>query len=108
MTYDVTIGTQTTEGLPSKLVIENDALIYTREDGATIAKAFSMEPAGDGRCSVLIEGRSYQVVASGNSEVVVNGRTLRVNVEDPRKLRGRGSAERSHGRQLSPLRCPAG
>ena len=68
---------QTTSTL-AKLDLEKDAFAYTREDGASIAKTFSIEPAGDGRYSVLIEGRSYQVVLAGRGEIVVNGRTLRV------------------------------
>ncbi len=99
MTYDVTIGKRT-----AKLTVENNEFRYTREDGGSLAKVFSIEPGDDGRYSVLIEGRSYQAVV-GNGEVVVNGRTLRVNVEDPRKLRGRGSAEQGQGRQTiaSPM-----
>ena len=78
MTYDVTIGTETTESALAKVIVEKDAFIYTREDGTRIAKTFSIEPAGDDRYSVLIEGRSYRVVLAGNGEVVVNGRILRV------------------------------
>lgn len=100
MTYDITVGANS-----AKLVAGKDAFIYTREDGADIAKSFSIEPAGEGRYSVLIEGRSYQVELAGSNEIVVNGRTLRVSVEDPRKLRGRGSSEKGHGRQTiaSPM-----
>ncbi len=105
MTYDVTILERTSRERAAKLVLQESVFTYTREDGGSIAKTFSIEPGGDGRYSVLIEGRSYQVVLVGNGEVVVNGRTLQVNVEDPRKLRGRGSAERGQGRQTiaSPM-----
>jgi biotin carboxyl carrier protein len=105
MTYKVTIGAEAIQGPPSKLALENDAFVYTRADGAAIAKTFSAERAGDGRYSVLIEGRSYQVVLAASGEVVVNGLTLRVSVQDPRKLTGRGAAERGHGRQTiaSPM-----
>jgi biotin carboxyl carrier protein len=99
MTYDVGI-----EQRAAKLVVEKNTFTYTREEGATVAKAFSIEPAGVGCFSVLIEGRSYQVVLAGD-DVVVNGRTLRVSVEDPRKLHRRGSSEKGHGRQTiaSPM-----
>jgi biotin carboxyl carrier protein len=93
MTYDVSI-----EERSATLVVDNNAFTYTREDGASVAKTFSIEPAGVGCFSALIEGRSYQVVLAGDLDVVVNGRTLRVIVEDPRKLRGRGSSEKGHGR----------
>ncbi len=100
MTYDVILGAGS-----AKLVLEKDAFFYTREDGRSIAKSFSIESAGEGRFSVLIEDRSYQVTLTKNNEIVVNGLTLRVSVEDPRKLRGRGSSEKGHGRQTiaSPM-----
>jgi biotin carboxyl carrier protein len=101
MTFDVTIFERA-----AKLVVQNNAFIYTREDGASVARTFSIEPAGEGRYSVLIEGRSYQVVLVGNGEVVVNGRTLRVNVVDPRKLRSRDSAEKGGGRQTIATPMP--
>jgi biotin carboxyl carrier protein len=100
MTYDVSI-----EERAATLLVDKNTFTYTREDGTSVAKTFSIEPAGEGRFSVLVEGRSYQVVLASDLDVVVNGRTLRVNVEDPRKLRGRGSSERGHGRQTiaSPM-----
>ena len=94
MTFRATIGSRM-----ATLAVQSDAFTYAREDGESIAKTFSIEPAGEGRYSVLIEGRSYQVALLPESgEIVVNGRTLRVNVADPRKLRWRGSAEKGHGR----------
>jgi biotin carboxyl carrier protein len=101
MTFDVTIFERA-----AKLVLQNNTFSYTREDGTSITKSFSIEPAGEGRYSVLVEGRSYQVVVIGNGEVEVNGRTLRVSVEDPRKLRSRNSAEKGGGRQTIATPMP--
>jgi biotin carboxyl carrier protein len=108
MTYDVKIGADS-----SKLVVNKDAFVYTREDGASVAKSFSIEWAGDGTYSVLIEGRSYvatlaskgEIQATGG-EIIVNGRALNIEVQDPRKLRARGSAESGGGRQTIAAPMP--
>ena len=101
MIYDVKIGAQS-----AKLFVENSAFTYTRDDGATIAKSFSIERTGDATYSVLIEGRSYQATITGRGEVAVNGHTMRVDVEDPRKLRARGSAASAGGRQTIAALMP--
>ena len=107
-TYDVTIGNHA-----AKLVVENNAFTYSREDGESIAKSFSIERSGDGTYSVLIEGRSYsgtlppaaRAQRTASREIIVNGRTLAVDVRDPRKLRGRSSASGS-GRQTIAAPMP--
>jgi biotin carboxyl carrier protein len=103
-TYDVKIGNNS-----ARLEVAGNTFTYTRE-GERIAKEFSMEPAGDGTYSVLIEGRSYRVTlpaaATASREFIVNGRTLTVEVHDPRKLRGRGSAAHSSGRQTIAAPMP--
>jgi biotin carboxyl carrier protein len=108
-TYDVKIGNNA-----AKLIVAGNAFTYTREDGESIAREFSMEPAGDGTYSVLIEGRGYFVTLppaarapfAASREVMVNGRTLTVEVQDPRKLRGRGSSASGSGRQTIAAPMP--
>src|SRR5260370_41769180 len=98
MTNDVKIGERAVTVVVEKQG-EAEIFQYTRENGESIRKAFSIEAAGAGRYSVLVEGRSYQVYSHvstlvGKGEIAVNGRTLRSEVHDPRKLRWAGSAER--------------
>lgn len=92
--YDVTM-----EGRSAKLVVENNGFVYTDENGGSVAKTFSLEPSGADTYSVLIEGRSYRATVTALGEVIVNGKTFAIEVQDPRKLRGRGSAANSSGRQ---------
>jgi biotin carboxyl carrier protein len=47
--------------------------------------------------SVLFEGRSYEARVSG-SEIVVNGRALAFEIEDPRIWKRSGNSSAAHGR----------
>jgi biotin carboxyl carrier protein len=94
MTYNVTIAPHS-----AKLALERDSFTYTRETGETLAKQFSVEQIDASTYSVLIEGRSYRAVLSAPGAITVNGRTFAVEVQDPRKLRGRGSADNGSGRK---------
>ncbi len=105
-TYDVSINTSSAGTCAAKLVRENNKFTYTREDGESITKEFSLEHAGDGTVSVLIEGRSYRAIATANGQVIVNGQTFAVDVEDPRKFRGQGSAASGSGRQTIAAPMP--
>ena len=67
-------------------------------DGESIEREFSVEPLTPGAYSVLIGGRSYDVIAS-NGEIRVNGRAFSVEVFDPREMRGRKSGGAGEGRQ---------
>jgi len=107
-TYDVTI-----EGREAKFVIEDyaedSAFQYVREGrGGTegILRSFSMRRTEEATYSVLINGRSYQATVAASGEIMVNGRTLAVDVHDPRKLRARGSAQNSSGRQTIAAPMP--
>jgi biotin carboxyl carrier protein len=94
MTYNVSIGSRS-----AKLAVEHDEFTYTREDGENIAKTFSIEQIDASTYSVIVEGRSYRAQLSAKGEIIVNGRTFAVDVHDPRKLRGRGSADNGSGRK---------
>ncbi len=85
------------DGKPGKLAIDGAQLRYER-DGESIARQFSVEPLTPGEYSVLIGGRSYEVIASG-SQIRVNGRAFSVEVFDPRSMRGRKSGGVGEGRQ---------
>ena len=99
MTYDVTIGSRTPPSSPS----DGDSF-NTRAKTPTLSrraspKRFSIEQIDASTYSVLIEGRSYRAQLSAKGEVIVNGRTFALDVHDPRKLRGRGSADNGSGRK---------
>jgi len=99
MTYDVTIGADSTELTAAKLAVDGNTFVYTRENGTSIARSFSMVRAGDGTYSVIVEGRSYTATLTSSGGITVNGRALAVDIRDPRKLRARGAAESGGGRQ---------
>jgi acetyl/propionyl-CoA carboxylase alpha subunit len=85
------------DGKQASLIIEGSRFSYRRDDNA-VEREFSVEPLAPGTYSVLIGGRSYEVIASGGS-IRVNGRVFSIEVFDPRGLRGRKSGAAGEGRQ---------
>jgi len=77
-----------------------------REQGENLERAYSVTSAGPGAYSVLIDGRSYSVELSGTGSVRVNGRTLPVEIFDPRGMRARRDTGRSHGPQTITAPMP--
>ncbi len=94
MTYDVAV-----DGRPARLSLEGTRFRYERGEGESPQRDFSIEPAGEGKFSVLVGARSYQVTLLSSGEISVNGRTFRVEVLDPRGLRSRERGGESQGRQ---------
>jgi acetyl/propionyl-CoA carboxylase alpha subunit len=64
-----------------------------------IARSYSMEAAGPGIFSILIEGRSYQATLLDAGTIRVGDRIFSVEIFDPRELRARSAGGLSHGRQ---------
>jgi biotin carboxyl carrier protein len=104
MKFDVNIN-----GRAARLSIDGTRFQYRRDGEEAIERAFSIEPAGPGLYSVLIEGRvytiSYPPLEKNHSplenligEMSVNGRGFSVEVFDPRELRARKSAAEGGGR----------
>jgi biotin carboxyl carrier protein len=87
------------DGRPGRLVLDGQRLRYERQGADAIEREFSLEPLAAGSYSVLIEGRSYAVIVGPGNEIQVNGRTLSVEVFDPRSMRARGAAGAGEGRQ---------
>jgi biotin carboxyl carrier protein len=85
-------------GRAARLDVDANKLRYQPEGAEVLERDFSIEPMYPGSYSVLIEGRSYDVVAAGG-EVRVNGRVFHVEVFDPREMRGRKNAAAGEGRQ---------
>jgi len=94
MTYELAI-----DGRPARLSVEGTSFRYERGEGESAPRDFSIEPAGQGRFSVLAGARSYEVTLLSSGEVSVNGRAFRVEVFDPRGLRSRERGGESQGRQ---------
>ena len=64
----------------------------------SIEREYSVEALAPGTFSVLIGGRSYEVISAGDS-IRVDGRAFAVEVFDPREMRGRKSGGAGEGRQ---------
>ena len=94
------------DGKAAALSVSGERFEYQREGGAPVEREYSAAPAGDGIWSILIDGRSYAVAILGAGEVSVNGRVFRVDVFDPRELRGRRSAADSSGPQAIAAPMP--
>ena len=92
MTYEVAV-----DGRPARLSVEGTHFRYERGEGESTQHDFSIEPAGEGRFSVLAGARSYEVSLLSSGEVSVNGRAFRVDVFDPRALRSRELGGESRG-----------
>jgi len=94
------------DGKSAVLSLAGEGFAYRREGGATIERQYSAAPAGDGTWSILIDQRSYAVAILGAGEVSVNDRVFRVDVFDPRELRGRRSAADNSGPQAVTAPMP--
>ena len=94
MTYDIV-----SEKREARLSVEGSRFSYREKGGDTIERDFSIEAAGPGRHSILVEGRSYTVMPMPGGGVAVNGVVFPVEVIDPREYRGRGKSGLTEGRQ---------
>ena len=94
------------DGKAATLALASDRFEYRREGGHAIEHQYSAALAGDGIWSILIDGRSYAVAMLGADEVSVDGRVFRVDVFDPRELRGRRSGADSSGPQAMTAPMP--
>jgi biotin carboxyl carrier protein len=94
------------DGKAASLSAVGDRFKYQREGSSAIEREYSTALAADGTWSILIDGRSYAVAILGAGEVSVNGRVFRVDVFDPRELRGRRSAADSSGPQAIAAPMP--
>lgn len=77
----------------------------------TVASRYSVEAVGTGLYSVLLAGRSYRVTvggrqASGATELMVNGRSMAIEVFDPRDLRAGARGTSHQGRQEITAQMP--
>ncbi len=93
-------------GRTAWLRIENQRFEYAREGENAIQREFSLEAVEPGVYSVLIEGRSYEVIVRSGAGISVNGRTFAVEVFDPRQLRARKDASTGVGRQNVAAQMP--
>lgn len=85
-------------GRQGRLTIDGAHFRYERE-GEVAEGEFSQAPTGPASASILISGRNFQVVLSTTGEVAVNGRTLQVEVADPRDRRTARESATTQGNQ---------
>ncbi len=86
------------EGRDGKLEVSGEEFRLAMREAVAEGR-FSMEQTAPGQFSVLLNGRSYRVARSRDGEMQVNGRTVAVQIFDPRALRGRGRGGSAQGRQ---------
>ena len=101
MKYEATV-----DGRPALLELDAARVRYQPETGERIEREYSIAAAGAGVWSVLMGGRSYSVSLLANNEVSVNGRVFRVEIFDPRGMRGRRTTAGSEGRQTIAASMP--
>ena len=86
-------------GEPAQIRWEGDRLRYDRDGGHSVSSNYSIEALEPGTFSVRIGTKQYRVTLGAKGEVSVNGRTLKMEVFDPRDLRGSGRSASGKGRQ---------
>lgn len=84
---------------PGHIEIEGSRVRYEREGAPPLDAAYEIQSLEPGSYWVLLNGRSYRVMLGARGEVSVNGRSLRMEVFDPRDLRAAGRGSTHHGRQ---------
>ncbi len=87
------------DGKPARLELSGARASYLRETGESLDLEYSIAATGVGQWSVLANGRSFAAQLLSSGEVSVNGRVIRVEIFDPRSMRGRRNATGSEGRQ---------
>jgi biotin carboxyl carrier protein len=87
------------DGKPARLDLSDARVRYLRETGECVELEYSIAATETGQWSVLASSRSYAARLLANGEVSVNGRVYRVEIFDPRNMRGRRRAADNEGRQ---------
>jgi acetyl/propionyl-CoA carboxylase alpha subunit len=86
------------DGRAAKLEYDGAQFHYQPADSDPIDREYSISPLAPGSYSVLVGGRSFEVVANGRGEIIVDGRAFAIDVFDPREMRGRTSTGVGEGR----------
>lgn len=94
MTYKIRLGN--TEAF---LSVEGSGFSFQLDVGQSIEREFSVAPAGPGRQSIIVDGRSYTVIVLPGGNVSVNGVIIPIEVIDPRAYQDRGKSGLTEGRQ---------
>jgi biotin carboxyl carrier protein len=92
-------------GASGGIQTEGSRLRYAREGADSLDAEFEVGALEPGSYWVRLNGNSYRVMLGPNGQVSVNGRSLRMEVFDPRDLRatGRGSASRGRQEIVAPM-----
>lgn len=86
-------------GLPAHLQIEGQRLRYDRDGHRSILADFEIHTLEPGTHWVRIANNSYRVTLGPKGQLAVNGRTLQIEVFDPRNLRTTTRGASKDGRQ---------
>jgi biotin carboxyl carrier protein len=89
----------------ASIEVAGNRVRYEREAADPLIAEFEIQPLDAGSYWVRLKNRSYRVVLGPRGEVSVNGRSLRMEVFDPRDLRatGRGAANRGRQEVTAPM-----
>jgi biotin carboxyl carrier protein len=87
------------DGRNALLTVDGTRFRYEPEGADPIAGDFTVARLDSDLYSVLIGGRSHEVIAAPADQVSVNGRRLLVEIRDPRRLSERRGAHGGAGRQ---------
>ncbi len=90
-------------GVAAELKVEGENFDYRRADGLDVEGKFSLTQIAADTYQVQMGTQRYLVVLGPAGEVAINGRSLRIEVFDPRDRKGDGQARGSRG----PLRIAA-
>jgi biotin carboxyl carrier protein len=86
-------------GHPAKIQIEQDRLRYDRGGQRSVLTDFEIRETESGTHWVRLGPRSYRVTTGPPGQVTVNGRSMNIEVFDPRNLRSTMRSVSKDGRQ---------
>ena len=93
-------------GRAAKLELSGSRFKFAFDAGSEIESDFSIAESAPGIYSVLVEGRAYEAFAGSNSEIWINGRSVAVEIFDPRELNARRRGKSREGRQAVSAPMP--
>ncbi|MEI9814994.1 MAG: hypothetical protein WDO18_21160 [Acidobacteriota bacterium] len=86
-------------GLSGHLRIEESRVRYDREGAQSVIADYEIQPLEPGTYWVRLDGKSFRVTLGAPGNITVNGRSIAMEVFDPRDLRTAGRAGATQGRQ---------
>jgi biotin carboxyl carrier protein len=86
-------------GQPGQLHVKGSRLTYAREGAQPVTADFEVQALEPGSYWVRLGEKSFRATLGGSRSVTVNGRSIAIDVFDPRDLRAAGRGGSTQGRQ---------